>query len=226
MSRPLFASQSSSTALLFACSVLLFIVLVIDHERSVREIASAVSEIDSLHSRILVTRANQDSLFAVGDVLPDIPLLSGDTDSLSLRGLAARHGFLYFGRDDCLPCQILRPLLAGLPRASRTTLAVVSMSPSDSGDQGEDIINARLQMRGSLGRRVQGTPTLIHVAADGTVLSVAHASLPRVLRMITTFQLASSAVVDSVIGKEFADRNIPMALIGAAPQPADSGLRR
>jgi len=210
--------RPTNSALLLACIMVLFAVFVFDHERSRRELSTAVAEIDSLHRRVLVANANQDSLLAPGDRLPDTPLMSEGAESLSLRRVASARDFVYFSRDDCLPCQILRPLISSLAHDARARLTIVSLDPSASISGVHGVAQARLQKRGALGKQIQGIPTLVQVSSDGTVLSVVHASLPRVLRMLQAFNLASREIVDSLIGKEFAERNIPMSLLGARQQ--------
>jgi thiol-disulfide isomerase/thioredoxin len=218
------ADASRTTAI--ASAVLLFAVLVVDHERSARELARTVAEIDTLRNRIMVSRANQDSVLAPGDLLPNVPVESGDVTT-SLRELASDHSFVYFSRDDCLPCQILQPLLTGLSRTAKAKIIVVSMTPSDAGVIDSTIASARLQQRGTLGKSVQGIPTLVHVDRDGTVLSVAHASLPRTMRMLVAFRLAAGAHVDSVVTEELTARSIPLAAIGQAnPSAQDATQKR
>ena len=150
------------------------------------------------HYQREVTRA--EALLAAGDSLPAVTLHRYGGQDLLLRQLPTRFRYIYFGRTDCAPCEILAQAWPLVDRARRDSIAFIAFDPGRTIDADSAFFTfAWVHDSASDNRYVNRVPALVVRNKEGRIIAATHGSVLRVASTLDLFHLLPRRVADSLV---------------------------
>lgn len=179
----------------YVASVLLFIALVGLRIHDQRDLAAVEELADSAISGLRHEIITRDQLLGPGDSLPDVILQDSYGMPFALRSLPAQgYPYLYFYKDPCPPCEILKSLLDESQSPIKDSMAFIAFRQLATGSKQHFSWTENTESAA-----IRGVPTLLHATATGRVMSSAHYSIFKAAQYMDLLGLVDKREVDAIV---------------------------
>lgn len=180
-----------------ATAVALFVTLIATSGQSKARLQEVRDQRDSTAVHLRRELNLSEELFTAGDSLAFVKLLTRGGDTLQLRELPARAKYLYFGRNSCLPCQILQAGWASADPAKLDSVVFITFHP-DSTLAPDSTHNSMSWVHDATTniKFVNRVPTVVVRSPDNLVTSAVHGSLIKATSALDMWGVIKKEVVE------------------------------